>query len=352
MDILYVTGRELNYPRNRLLYQFLHAHHHVDYAGRKTGRAKILPQTISSTIRKLPQVLVGKYPILTIGFYGHLLMLSLGLFSRSPILFDAFISTYDTLCFDRKRFRPNSIAGRTAFWLDKLACLRADRILLDTRTHAAYFHQRFQIPVEKLKVLYVGCDDQIFFPMAGVRSNEKQVLFYGSFLPTHGIDIIVQAARALRPCGIEFKIVGPRDELHGEMSREIGELDNLELLPPVPENELPAFIARAAVCLGGHFGATGKAGRVIAGKTYQCMAMGKPTIVGENPANHELLTHRKDAWFCKMNDPQALAEAITYLIDNRSLAQELGDNARQTYLTKASNKVLDAQLEEIVANML
>ena len=45
---------------------------------------------------------------------------------------------------------------------------------------------------------------------------------------------------------------------------------------------------------------------MIVGKTFQCLAMGRPTIVADNAANAELLTHAEDAWSCRPNDPPAL----------------------------------------------
>ena len=105
------------------------------------------------------------------------------------------------------------------------------------------------------------------------------------------------------------------------------------------------------ICLGGHFGTSDKAARVIAGKTFQDLAMGKPTIVGENAANHELLTHGYDAWFCPMSDPQALAEGIRTLAEDAPLRAQLGRNARRSFLERASLEVIQAQVRQVVEAM-
>jgi glycosyltransferase involved in cell wall biosynthesis len=126
----------------------------------------------------------------------------------------------------------------------------------------------------------------------------------------------------------------------------------LALLPPLPMDQIPQRIAASAVCLGGHFGGSAKAARVIAGKTYQCLAMGRPVIVGDNPANRELLTHGEDAWMCRPDDPQALADSILRLIGDPELRQKLGETGRKTYFEKAGNRVLQEQICQIVEQMV
>jgi glycosyltransferase involved in cell wall biosynthesis len=240
-----------------------------------------------------------------------------------------------------------------AFWLDRSSCARADRVLLDTQAHADYFQHTFNVPGIKLGSLFVGCDEGIFYPRQRL-STTPLVLYYGSFLPLQGIDVIVRAAKLLeRRSNVHFRIIGAGIE-STRIHALVNELDvrNVSFLPPVPLEQLPEHIQEASICLGGHFGTSAKASRVIAGKTFQCIAMGKPTIVGDNSANRELLRHGQDAWFCKMNDPQALAEAILHLISDPELCVRLGDNAHRTFMKRASIQALSGQLKQIVDSMI
>ncbi len=135
------------------------------------------------------------------------------------------------------------------------------------------------------------------------------------------------------------------------MAQQLG-LANISFLPPVPLRRLPEEIAAADICLCGHFSAIPKAARVIAGKTFQCIAMGKPVVVGDNPANRELLTPDVDALFCAMNDPESLAAAIRRLAASAALRRELGQRARQTYLARASQAVINAQVKQLVLDLV
>ena len=80
--------------------------------------------------------------------------------------------------------------------------------------------------------------------------------------------------------------------------------------------------------------------------------MGKPTIVGDNPANRELLTPGHDAWFCQMADPEALASAILTLMQNRDLQAHLSQNALRTFKMHASTDALSRQVGQMANELI
>lgn len=347
--ILFTSGREPEYPRNAVIRAALARHFDVISI---TDSSRNLPLRYLRVGGHLLKAAKIDFDLMFVGFLGQPLMPLARRLTRKPILFDVFLSVYDTLCFDRHVFTPQSAVGKMAFWLDRDSCARADQVLLDTQAHADYFKSTFSVPESKLQSLFVGCDENIFYPRK-TRNTTQLVLFYGSFLPLQGIDVIVRAAKLLEErSNVNFRIIGTGIE-EAHIRALVSELDvrNVTFLPPVPLGQLPEQIQEAAICLGGHFGASAKAGRVIAGKTFQCIAMGKPTIVGDNNANRELLQHGHDAWFCRMNNPEALAEAILRLISDPKLCARIGDNAHQTFMQRASIQVLSGQLKQIVESM-
>lgn len=347
--ILFTSGREPEYPRNAIIRTALARHFDIINI---TDTSRNLPLRYLRVGGHLLKSAKIDFDLMFVGFLGQPLMLLARLLTRKPIIFDAFLSIYDTLCFDRRVFTPQSVVGKLAFWLDSVSCACADRVLLDTQTHADYFQRTFSVPEANLQSLFVGCDEHIFYPRQS-QITTPLVLYYGSFLPLQGIDVIVRAAKLLEGrSNVAFRIIGTGIEAAHirALVIELG-VRNITFLPPVLLEQLPEHIKEATICLGGHFGSSAKAARVIAGKTFQCIAMGKPTIVGDNVANRELLRHGHDAWFCRMNDPEALAEAILHLISDPKLCAQLGDNAHQTFMERASIQVLSSQLKQIVESM-
>jgi glycosyltransferase involved in cell wall biosynthesis len=277
---------------------------------------------------------LGSYEIVFVGFYGFFLVPLVRIFYRRRLIFDAFVSTYDTLDSEDSKFKQlgplgpvaQLLFGRrgllpsTGKWIDRLACRLADETWIDTEAHRQYFIQTLGIPGEKITVKYVGADD-IFKNASSLKpdpsSRDKfRVFYYGTGLKIHGIDVILTACKILeKHPEIEFLFGGPIQQRHGSLLAEL-DLKNAVFEEWIPYEDLPEKIAGSDLCLGGHFSDIDKANRVIAGKTFQFLAVGIPTIVGDNVANREL--ERFDNWgeiqdlitFCPVNDPSRLAAKI------------------------------------------
>ena len=348
--ILFTCGREPTYPRNAIIKTCLEHNFEVVSV---TDNARWLPLRYLRLACKLFRVARDNFDLFFVGFVGHPLILFLNLLKKRPVVFDAFISIYDTLCFDRQVYKPSSLFGKITFWLDRLSCNLSDLVCLDTKEHVRYFQETFGIQPEKLWSFYIGCDERIFYPRTG-DNPIPLVLYNGSFLPLQGVDVIIRAAKILEnEPGLRFRFIGKGRELKNikNLARELS-IRNIDFLPPVPLQELPEHISQATICLGGHFGHVDKAARVIAGKTFESLAMGKATIVGDNHANKELLTHGYDAWFCRMNDPQALADAIRELIYDKDKCVNIGKNAYRTFMDRASMQVLSIQLRDKILSVI
>jgi colanic acid biosynthesis glycosyl transferase WcaI len=120
----------------------------------------------------------------------------------------------------------------------------------------------------------------------------------------------------------------------------------------MPLKNLADEIASASICLGGHFGGTAKADRVVPGKIYQLMAMAKPMIASDSSANRDLLSHGKSAILCSPEDPASLADGIQILRKDPKLRESIGKEAYQRYIQTCSEKVVTKQLDEILQRVL
>ena len=355
MRTLYLCGRETSYVRNDVMIRALRRFSQVEVLGAAKRPASLAINSLMVALQAIPRLLFGRYDLVMVGFYGHLLMLPVGLFSRRPVLFDAFLSTYDTLIEDREVSKPGSLTARAALWLDRIACKLAVRVLLDTEHHVDYFVQKFGFPEVKFLSCPVSCNEQIFYPRKGgsVQPAVTRVIYYATYLPLHGVDIVVKAAALLQEEPIRFRLIGGGQKYNQvrELAQELG-LRNVEFVPEMPIEELAEELAAADICLGGHFGSSDKATRVVPGKVYQILAMRRPLIASSTPANLEILEHGVSAYLCPPNDPESLAEAIQRLSESRALQQSLADGGHQLYLEKCSEAVITKLLQGAVSELV
>lgn len=200
---------------------------------------------------------------------------------KKPLIFDAFVSAYDTLCLERGKIDPASLLGKALKYYDTFLCRISTLVLVDTQAHKQYFETEFGC--DNVDFLYVDCNRDLFFPgKPSPASDIFEILWYGGGQPIHGVDTILRVARQLRD----------ERQIHFTLAGRIKNVDlpsNVTHLPWIEYTDLPEKIRSSDLCLGGHFSKNiAKGDHVIAGKTFQCVACGANTIVKDNPANAEL----------------------------------------------------------------
>jgi glycosyltransferase involved in cell wall biosynthesis len=354
MKLLFICGREIDYTRNQVLLRAFRRIGEVDTVVESGIVKSLVFRSARIAFRAFPKYISKRYDLTFVGFYGHLLMIPVGLFGKRPIVFDAFVSTYDTLTSDRRSFTPKSIIGRMAAILDKSTCHFASKVLVDTPAQELYFSSILSVPANKLYSLPVSCNEEIFYPRTNPLNHKNTlVLSYSSYLPIHGIETIIQAAMLLKNEPIQFKLIGegPLYKSLHEYADELG-LKNVTFTPPISLQRLADEISIADICLGGHFGTSDKASRVVPGKIYQMLAMAKPVIAADSPANKVILEHGISAYLCPPGNPQALAKAILDLYRDPQLCIRLGIGAREIYEKYCSEAVVTEKLRKIIGDMI
>jgi glycosyltransferase involved in cell wall biosynthesis len=329
--IAFVCGREPSYIRNRLLVRGLAVHHAVTVIA---SDAPTYPRRLAVVIPCLLRA-ARDADLIVAGFLGQPLALLAERALGRPVLLDAFVSVYDTLCLDRLTVAPGSLTGRLAFGLDA-AAVRASRLtLVDTAGQRAFFARTFHASPERLLVHYLGPEEVNTQPESGQAERDGQpgatneritVFHYSSYLPLHGVDTIVRAAAELQDCRhVRFRLVGRGREWPRvrALAQQLG-LANVDFVDWLAPDALRAELASATIGLGGHFADNPKARRVIAGKTFQLLAAGLPTIVGDNPANRELFRPGGEVVAVPHAQPAALAAAIRQLATDPERRHALG----------------------------
>ena len=281
-------------------------------------------------------------------FPGHTVVWLARLLFGPKFIFDAFVSLYDSNVLDRQIYSSFNPRAWKDFWLDWLAVSLSPTVLLDTEEQIKYFRRTFNLTTPKAIRVFVGTDDQYFYPSeeTTILSSEKFVIhFHGSYIPLQGVEYILRAVKRLQnDPTIVFRLVGGGQERR-QMEVLAKELDltNVLFIDYVDYDKLRGYLNSAHICLG-IFGTTAKAGRVIPNKVFEALACGRPIITEDSLAIRELLSNGKDVILCQAGDDQSLAEAILGLKRDTSQQEKIGQSARKLYEEKLTPIKIVAQL--------
>jgi glycosyltransferase involved in cell wall biosynthesis len=288
--------------------------------------------------------------IIFVGFFGQFLVPIVRLFTKKKIVFDTFLSAYQTLAFDRKVISPNGIAAAIIKFVEKLSCQIADVCLLDTEEHIGYFVKEYHLDRSKFHRSFLGAESPEALTAWAQRTNEPIVHFHGEFQALHGVKFIIEAAKRLPE--IKFRMIGSGRELEACIAYcKTLKAENVEFIPMVPFETVKSYIKEATICLG-IFGETEKAQLVIPIKVYEALAMGKPVITSNTPAMRELLTHREDVFLCNPADSDDLARAIGTLLTDMDLRNKIATNGHRTFSERCSPKIIGQNIANLCEEIL
>ncbi len=267
---------------------------------------------------------------------------------RVPLLFDPLISAYDKQVWERFKLPDGSRQADRLLKRERTIFSMADIVLADTACHAAFFSERLGVSPDKVRVVYVGADESLFSPAPAREPNSPaDVLFYGSFIPLHGAQTIIAAARCYQGPPARWSLLGDGPAKQACVQAAAG-LHNVFFEERLPYRELPARIRRADILLG-IFGTTMKAGRVIPNKVFQALASARPVVTRSSAAYPAEFQHH-DALSCvPPGNAHALAAAVASWLEHPDILPRRSNAARDLFERHFSARVILAQLSNALA---
>lgn len=321
--ILYVATKNLDYIRCNQEINLIKEYSY-EYRIIGSNNKNYLLRTIFVYAKFLVLLFTYKPEIIFVGFAAQLLFpfYIFNFFTRKAVIItDFFVSLFDTMVNDRKKINENSFFAKLCHKIDQTICSKSTLIITDTKAHASYFQKEFIQSGEKFAVIYLEPDKLLYTPKSILRPKKLDskfiVLYFGSYLPLQGVDVILETSKKL--VGIKkvhFILIGPITKLKIISAQ----FPNITFINWLSQDELANNIAMADLCLAGHFNSSiCKAKRTIPGKAYIYQAMKKPMILGDNLANHEIFSEKEsnDIYFVPMGDPQSLADLITKIYEKK-----------------------------------
>jgi colanic acid biosynthesis glycosyl transferase WcaI len=194
------------------------------------------------------------------------------------------------------------------------------------------------IPEKKIRLIYDWVDIDLIQPMSKNNEFSREngladkfvILYAGNVGLSQGLEIVLDvAARFISQLEVQFVFVGDGAGKRDLLEKTNGKgLSNVKFLPFQPRDLLPQVLASADVSLiilkrGAAFGS-------LPSKTYSIMASGRPIIACLDPGSEssELIERSGAGITIPPEDPEALAQSIQKIMEDKVIREKFGKNGR------------------------
>ncbi len=193
----------------------------------------------------------------------------------------------------------------------------ADRLIMLSSYHKRTF-ESIGVEPDRMFIAPLCVDLDLFTPAPEPPEGTFRVAFVGQITQRKGVSYLVEGFRRAQLADAELLLIG----------RPIGttapwsETPRVRHVAPMPRFRLPDVLRSAHVTalpsLIEGFGATSLEG----------MACGLPAIVSENSMADDVIDDGVDGWVLPIRDPDAIADRLRRLYDDRDLQRQMGRAAR------------------------
>jgi glycosyltransferase involved in cell wall biosynthesis len=282
---------------------------------------------------------------------------------NKKLVVEMYISLYDTYVRDRKLIKDGSKEAR--FWMEKdiLALTKSDYIIHTASEELTYWEKILGINIDRSKV-FIAPNCNVSTPVIKRKFMQDGILkicWWGTFIPLHGLDKILQAMKILKEHELQFTctLLGV-DNPHFYTYAEKIQLDNLEQHVVLrkdlsfPDGSLPKYLIDNCDLALGIFGDTDKARYAVPNKLIEALAMESPTLTMNSPGLREFFNPETDLWTCEPS-PKSIAETIltitggvAYPVDWKQTRQKVLNTFSVARYQEAVNKVLGRVTDNLV----
>lgn len=269
---------------------------------------------------------------------------------RRPLVLDHYMSLY-LIAEERGLVTEKSWKGRLLRWMEGLGLRMPDLLISDTPDYVRYHCETYHLSPRRFALVPAGADDRLFYPRPELMPAEDafRVIYYGTFIPNHGVPTMVEAAALLHDeTHIRFDFYGDGPDRAGaeQRAQEAG-LQNIQFHGWLEKEALPGQLSQSHLCLG-VFGSTPQSLMTVQNKIWEAAAMQRPLLSGDSPAIRKVFEHGENIYLVERGNPEALAEAILRLSKDPALRQRLAEGGYRRFQESNSIARLGARTKEIL----
>jgi glycosyltransferase involved in cell wall biosynthesis len=229
--------------------------------------------------------------------------------------------------------------------LERFLYARANQILVNSPAYRDYL-LHMGVPEEKISFIANGVDPDMFHVQKVIGSLRREygledkfvVTYAGAMGMANNLEVVLDAASILDDCPeIHFLMVGDgKDRPMLEQLADDKQLRNVTFTGTRPKSQMPETLAESDVCLAvlrdiPMFRTT------YPNKVFDYMAAGRPVVLAIDGVIRQVVEAADGGIPVPPGNPEAMANAIRTLYQNRSRGEQMGQTARE-YVVKHFNR--------------
>lgn len=240
----------------------------------------------------------------------------------------------------------------------------ADKIIAATTAELAQLQWLYEVRTDYITIVPPGVDLEHFYPIPKDEAREylnippdiKMILFVGRIEPLKGIDTLIKAMALMREKGVMDKhkiclsVIGgdasiSEDVLSHEMTRlyelrqDLGLENNISFLGKRSQDSLPYYYSAAnVVTMPSEYESFGMV-------ALEAMACGTPVVASQVGGLAYLIQDGETGFHIPNQDPVALSDRLTWLVDDEDLHTCMGREAAAYARNYSWSKITDQIME-------
>jgi len=238
-------------------------------------------------------------------------------------------------------------------WVEKLAIESADRVIAVSKMMKKDITKYFNIPSEKIKVIYNGIDlnkwkeTKTDYTLKEYGIKGEYILFVGRTTKQKGMVYLIEAAKCIKANVVFCTSAPDTKEVEDEIRKKLKGIKNtLWINKLLKEEQYIELYSNASVfacpSIYEPFG-------II---NLEAMSCKTPVVASKVGGIKEVVVEGETGFFVEPANPKQLAEKINILLASKELAEKFGENGRKRVEKYFDWKMIARQTKELYEEIL
>lgn len=241
---------------------------------------------------------------------------------RKKLVSENHVSLYDTFLEQNTIHKDDKRKAELEKFRDRLALTKPDYIVNTYKYETDYWVNNLGINLDKDKVFFAPLfsSSTLMLKREFMQDGILRICWWGTFIPLHGLDSILQAMKLLKERDVKFtcNLFGIDNPSFGIYAEKIqsAKVDSYVVLRKdltFFDDSLPQYLIENCDLALGIFGNTAMAHNTVPTKLVEALSLGIPTLTMNSPALTEFFDPQTDLWTCEPS-PVSIAETIIEII--------------------------------------